>query len=281
MDENHKTFNILSHLILIFGVIIITFPIYFGFIASTHSLQSILHGKSGILPGSDFIKNYLEILSPNKKILPGISIWNLLLNSLFVTLLITFGKTAISIISAYAIVYFKFPFQKSAFAMIFLTLMLPIEVRIVPTYQMASNLNLLDTYQGLSVPLIASATATFLFRQFFMSIPDELCEAARIDGAGPIRFFWDTVLPLSKTSIAALFVILFIYGWNQYLWPLLITTKQSMNTIIIALTQMISHDGTTPWHFVMGVAFIAMIPPVFVVIFMQKWFVKGLIDSEK
>lgn len=281
MDENHRTLNILPHFILIFGIVIVIFPIYFGFIASTQNLQNILHGNIGILPGTDFVKNYLEILSPEKKILPGISIWNLLLNSLFVTLLIAFGKIVISIISAYAIVYFKFPFQKSAFAIIFLTLMLPIEVRIVPTYQMASNLNFLDTYQGLSIPLIASATATFLFRQFFMSIPDELCEAARIDGAGPIRFFWDTILPLSKTSIAALFVILFIYGWNQYLWPLLITTKQSMNTIIIALTQMISHDGTVPWHHVMGVAFIAMIPPILVVIFMQKWFVKGLIDSEK
>jgi sn-glycerol 3-phosphate transport system permease protein len=281
MNENLKTSNIIPHIILIIGVIVVAFPIYFGFIASTQNIESILHGKSGIIPGSDFVNNYLEILSPDKKILPGISIWRLLLNSLIVTLLITFGKTAISIISAYAIVYFKFPFQKVAFAIIFLTLMLPIEVRIVPTFQMASNLNLLDSFQGLSVPLIASATATFLFRQFFMSIPNELCEAARIDGAGPIRFFWDTVLPLSKTSIAALFVILFIYGWNQYLWPLLITTKQSMNTIIIALTQMISHDGTTPWHLVMGVAIIAMIPPICVVILMQKWFVKGLIDSEK
>lgn len=281
MNESYKISSVITHLILIFGVIIITFPIYYGFISSTHSLQSILHGNVGIIPGRNFLSNYAEILSPDKKILPGISIWKLLLNSLFVTLLITFGKTTISILSAYAIVYFKFPFQKFAFAIIFLTLMLPVEVRIVPTYQMASSLNLLDTYQGLSVPLIASATATFLFRQFFMSIPDELCEAARIDGAGPIRFFWDTVLPLSKTSIAALFVILFIYGWNQYLWPLLITTKQSMNTIIIALTQMISHDGTTPWHLVMGVAFIAMVPPVLVVVLMQKWFVKGLIDSEK
>ncbi|APJ04986.1 sn-glycerol-3-phosphate ABC transporter permease UgpE [Silvanigrella aquatica] len=281
MDKNFKLSNAIAHLILIIGVIIITFPMYFGFVASTQSVEAILHGNSGILPGNYFVENYLEIFSPNKNILPGISIWHLLFNSLFVTLLITFGKTAISIISAYAIVYFKFPFRNTAFALIFLTLMLPVEVRIVPTFQMASNLNLLDSYQGLSVPLIASATATFLFRQFFMSIPDELCEAARIDGAGPVRFFWDTILPLSKTSIAALFVILFIYGWNQYLWPLLITTKQSMSTIIIAVTQMITSDGKTPWHLVMGVAFIAMIPPVLVVILMQKWFVKGLIDSEK
>lgn len=278
---NKKILGMLPHFILIIAVVLVVFPIYFGFIASTQSLQSIMQGKSGLFLGEDFIKNYLEIISPEKKIFPGASIWHLLLNSLFVTLLITFGKTIISILSAYAIVYFKFPLQKSAFAMIFLTLMLPIEVRIVPTFQMAVHLNLLDTYQGLSIPLIASATATFLFRQFFMSIPDELCDAARIDGAGPIRFFWDVVLPLSKTTIAALFVILFLYGWNQYLWPLLITTKQNMNTIIIAITQMITYDGTTPWHLLLGVAFIAMIPPVFIVILMQKWFVKGLIDSEK
>ncbi|KAB8030959.1 sn-glycerol-3-phosphate ABC transporter permease UgpE [Fluviispira multicolorata] len=281
MEENQKFSTALSHFILIIGIIIITFPIYYALVTSSQSLQTVLSGKTTLLPGGNFLENYKEIFSTNKNIIQGISIWRLLLNSLIVTICITFGKTIISIMSAYAIVYFKFPFQKTAFALIFLTLMLPIEVRIVPTFQMASSLNFLDSYQGLSVPLIASATATFLFRQFFMSIPDELCEAARIDGAGPLRFFFDTILPLSKTSIAALFVILFIYGWNQYLWPLLITTKQSMGTIIIALTQMIANDGTTPWHLVMGVALIAMLPPILVVVLMQKWFVKGLIDSEK
>jgi sn-glycerol 3-phosphate transport system permease protein len=266
---------------LILGTIIIIFPIYFCFIASTESIQNILHGKIGLIPGTQLFENYLEILNPEKNILPGISIWKLLLNSLITTILITIGKTVISILSAYSVVYFDFPFKKTLFFLIFITLMLPIEVRIVPTFQMASNLNLLDSFQGLSIPLIASATATFLFRQFFMTIPDELCEAAKIDGAGPLHFFWDIVFPLSRTTIAALFVILFIYGWNQYLWPLLITTKQSMNTIIIALTQMISPDGATPWEKVMGVAIIAMLPPIFVVVFMQKLFVKGLIDSEK
>ncbi|RDB36125.1 MAG: sn-glycerol-3-phosphate ABC transporter permease UgpE [Spirobacillus cienkowskii] len=281
MFNNFKKTYFLTNFILIFGTIIIVFPIYFCFIASTESIQNILHGKIGLIPGTQLFKNYLEILNPEKNILPGISIWKLLFNSLITTVLITIGKTVISIISAYSIVYFNFPFKKTLFFLIFITLMLPIEVRIVPTFQMASNLNLLDSYHGLSIPLIASATATFLFRQFFMTIPDELCEAAKIDGAGPLHFFWDIVFPLSRTTIAALFVILFIYGWNQYLWPLLITTKQSMNTIIIALTQMISPDGATPWEKVMGVAVIAMLPPIFVVVFMQKLFVKGLIDSEK
>lgn len=281
MNYNQKINNFLSHLVLIFGTIIIIFPIYFCFVTSTETLQNIIHGSVGMFPKSYLVNNYSDILLTNPEIIQGITIWKLLLNSFIVTLLITSGKISISIISAYAIVYFKFKFQKLAFSLIFLTLMLPIEVRIVPTFQMASNLNLLDTYQGLSIPLIASATATFLFRQLFLSIPNELCEAAKIDGAGPIRFFLDILIPLSKTSIAALFVILFIYGWNQYLWPLLITTKQSMNTIIIALTQMIAHDGTTQWNKVMAVAIISMAPPLTVVIIMQKWFVKGLIDSEK
>lgn len=281
MYYNQKINSVIAHTILILGTAIIIFPIYFCFISSTETLQNIIHGNSGITPGKNLLLNYQEIFFEKKDIIQGVSIWRLIFNSLIVTLLITFGKISISIISAYAIVYFKFRFKNLAFGLIFLTLMLPIEVRIVPTFQMASNLNLLDTYQGLSIPLIASATATFLFRQYFLSIPNELCEAAKIDGAGPLRFFIDIVLPLSKTSIAALFVILFIYGWNQYLWPLLITTKQNMNTLIIGLTQMISHDGTTQWNLVMATAMIAILPPILVVILMQKWFVKGLIDSEK
>lgn len=281
MYYNQKINIVIAHTILILGTAIIIFPIYFCFISSTETLQNIIHGNSGITPGKNLLLNYQEIFFEKKDIIQGVSIWRLIFNSLIVTLLITFGKISISIISAYAIVYFKFRFKNLAFGLIFLTLMLPIEVRIVPTFQMASNLNLLDTYQGLSIPLIASATATFLFRQYFLSIPNELCEAAKIDGAGPLRFFIDIILPLSKTSIAALFVILFIYGWNQYLWPLLITTKQNMSTLIIGLTQMISHDGTTQWNLVMATAIIAILPPILVVILMQKWFVKGLIDSEK
>jgi sn-glycerol 3-phosphate transport system permease protein len=185
-------------------------------------------------------------------------------------------------LSAFAVVYFRFPLRTLAFWMIFVTLMLPVEVRILPTYKVVSDLGMLDTYAGLTIPLIASATATFLFRQFFLTIPDELAEAARIDGAGPMRFFWDVVVPLSRTNIAALFVILFIYGWNQYLWPLLVTTQEEMYTTVIGIKRMISGgDAATDWNLVMATAVLAMLPPALVVILMQKWFVKGLVDSEK
>ncbi|XQU70335.1 sn-glycerol-3-phosphate ABC transporter permease UgpE [Cupriavidus sp. H18C1] len=207
----------------------------------------------------------------------------MLMNSMIMALGISLGKIAISIISAFAVVYFKFPLRKTFFWMIFITLMLPVEVRILPTYEVVSDLGMLDSYVGLTVPLIASATATFLFRQFFLTIPDELAEAARIDGAGPMRFFLDVLLPLSKTSIAALFVIQFIYGWNQYLWPLLITTQKSMIPVVVGVTQMISRSGdaATEWNLVMATVLLAMIPPAVVVILMQKWFVKGLVETEK
>jgi sn-glycerol 3-phosphate transport system permease protein len=206
----------------------------------------------------------------------------MMVNSLVMALIIPIGKIAISIISAFAIIYFRFPLRNFFFWMIFITLMLPVEVRILPTYKIVSDLGMLDSYMGLTLPLIASATATFLFRQFFLTIPDELAEAARIDGAGPMRFFFDVVLPLSKTSIAALFVIQFIYGWNQYLWPLLITTQESMYTTVIGIKRMISGgDAATEWNLVMATAMLAMVPPAIVVIVMQKWFVKGLVETEK
>jgi sn-glycerol 3-phosphate transport system permease protein len=206
----------------------------------------------------------------------------MLFNSLVMALMIAFGKIAISLLSAYAIVYFDFRFRMLFFWMIFITLMLPVEVRILPTYEVVAKLNMLDSYWGLSIPLIASATATFMFRQTFLSVPDELLEAARIDGAGPMRFFFDILLPISRTSIAAMFVILFIYGWNQYLWPLLITTDKSMYTIVMAIKQMMEALEETPqWHYIMMTAFLAMIPPVIVVITMQKLFVKGLTETEK
>jgi sn-glycerol 3-phosphate transport system permease protein len=206
----------------------------------------------------------------------------MLLNSFVMAMTIACGKIAISIISAYAIVYFRFPFRMPAFWLIFVTLMLPVEVRIYPTYKVAADLNLLDTYSGLTLPLVASATATLLFRQFFMTVPDELVEASRIDGAGPFRFFWDTLLPLSRTNMAALFVILFIYGWNQYLWPLLITTRDDMQTIVIGIKKMIvTSDALTEWQLVMATAMLAMLPPVAVVVLMQKLFVRGLVETEK
>ena len=206
----------------------------------------------------------------------------MMFNSLVMALVIAIGKIAISIVSAFAIVYFRFPLRHFFFWMIFITLMLPVEVRIIPTFKVVSDLGMLDSYAGLTLPLIASATATFLFRQFFMTVPDELLEAARIDGAGPMRFFFDVLLPLSRTSIAALFVIQFIYGWNQYLWPLLITNQESMYTVVIGIKRMIvGGDALTEWHLVMATAMLAMLPPALVVLLMQRWFVKGLVDTEK
>jgi sn-glycerol 3-phosphate transport system permease protein len=201
--------------------------------------------------------------------------------SLASALIIAIGKIAISLLSAFAIVYFRFPFKNLVFWMIFVTLMLPVEVRIGPTYQVIADLRMLNSMAGLTIPLIASATATFLFRQFFMTVPDELVEAARIDGAGPMRFFRDVLLPLSKTSMAALFVIQFIYGWNQYLWPLLVTTEESMYPIVMGIKRLIGGEVYIEWNVVMATAILAMLPPAVVVILMQKWFVKGLVDTEK
>jgi len=195
---------------------------------------------------------------------------------------IALGKIAISIIAAYAVVYFKFPLRMTFFWMIFITLMLPVEVRILPTYEVVAGLGLLNSYAGLTIPLIASATATFLFRQFFLTVPDELAEAARIDGAGPLRFFRDVLLPLSRTSIAALFVIQFIYGWNQYLWPLLVTTNEDYYTVVMGISRMVNVvDAAAKWNLVMAVTLLALIPPVIVVVIMQRQFVKGLVETEK
>jgi sn-glycerol 3-phosphate transport system permease protein len=201
--------------------------------------------------------------------------------SLITALIIPLGKITMSMLSAFAIVYFRFPFRNLVFWMIFVTLMLPVEVRIGPTYEVVASLGMLNTYAGLSIPLIASATATFLFRQFFLTVPDELAEAARIDGAGPMRFFWDVLLPLSRTSIAALFVIQFIYGWNQYLWPLLMTTSEDMYPVVMGIKRLIGGDSYTEWNVVMATAILAILPPAVVVMLMQKWFVKGLVDTEK
>jgi sn-glycerol 3-phosphate transport system permease protein len=206
----------------------------------------------------------------------------MMLNSFVMALVITAGKIAVSIVSAYAVVFFRFPLRMFFFWMIFITLMLPVEVRIIPTFKVVSDLKLINTFAGLTVPLLASATATLLFRQFFLTIPDELVEAAKIDGAGPLRFFREVLVPLSRTNIAALFVILFIYGWNQYLWPLLITTSRSMDTIVIGITKMIgTGDAQTDWNLIMATTVMALLPPVAVVVFMQRWFVKGLIETEK
>ena len=203
-------------------------------------------------------------------------------NLSLMALIIAVGKITISMLSAFAVVFFRFPFRMTCFWLIFITLMLPVEVRLIPTFQVMVNLHLTDTMTGLTLPLIASATATLLFRQFFLTIPDELAEAARLDGAGPLRFLRDVVLPLSRNSIAALFVILFIYGWNQYLWPLLVTTQPDYYTVVMGIQRIARAVDSEPvWNLVMGVAVMAMLPPVIVVVAMQKLFVRGLTETEK
>jgi len=284
MIENRPLLTFVSHLALAIGVAIVAFPIYITFVASSLAPDEVLQSPMPMLPGSHLIENYRQVISQGTTSanVASAPVGRMMWNSLVTALLIACGKIAISLLSAFAIVYFRFRFRALAFWMIFVTLMLPVEVRILPTYKVVSDLNMLDTYAGLTIPLIASATATFLFRQFFLTIPDELAEAARIDGAGPLRFFWDVVVPLSRPNIAALFVILFIYGWNQYLWPLLVTTDESMYTTVIGIKRMIAGgEAATEWNLVMATAMLAMLPPALVVLLMQKWFVKGLVDSEK
>ncbi len=283
MVERRATLGVLAHVVMILGVLIVAFPLYLAFIASTHTAQDIVQAPMPLLPGSNFWETYRTALfgggAGGGSAAP---VARMMWVSLVTALIITFGKISISLLSAFAIVYFRFPFKGFFFWAIFVTLMLPVEVRIGPTYQVVSDLGMLNSYAGLTIPLIASATATFLFRQFFMTVPDELIEAARMDGAGPMRFFWDILLPLSKTSIAALFVIQFIYGWNQYLWPLLATTSEDMYPVVIGIKRMISGgDAGNEWNVVMATAILAMLPPALVVILMQKWFVKGLVDTEK
>ncbi len=283
MVERRASLGILAHAIMILGMLIVAFPLYLAFVASTHAAQEIVQAPMPLLPGGHFWENYSAALTGHgggagSNAPVGRMMWV----SLVTALVITFGKIAVSLLSAFALVYFRFPFRGLFFWAIFVTLMLPVEVRILPTYKVVSDLGMLNSYAGLTIPLIASATATFLFRQFFLTVPEELVEAARIDGAGPMRFFWDILLPLSKTSIAALFVIQFIYGWNQYLWPLLATTSEDMYPVVVGIKRMIAGgDSGNEWNIVMATAIMAMLPPAIVVILMQRWFVKGLVDTEK
>jgi sn-glycerol 3-phosphate transport system permease protein len=280
--ERRRLGDLIPHVVLLIGVAVVAFPVYLCFVGSTHPQSIIANGQMPIVPGPLFLETYYKTLFVGTSGTTREPVSNMLVNSLVMATVIAVGKIVISIVSSYAVVYFRFPFRMAAFWLIFMTLMLPVEVRIYPTYKIAADLRLLDSYAGLTIPLIASATATLFFRQFFMTIPDELIEASKLDGAGPFRFFKDTVLPLSKTNIAALFVILFIYGWNQYLWPLLITTRDDMQTIVIGIKKMIvTADALTEWNVVMATAMLAMLPPVAVVILMQRWFVKGLVETEK
>jgi len=282
MVERRRFGNLIAHLILLLGVVVVAFPVYLCFVGSTHEQSVIANGRMPVTPGSLLWSTYYKTIFVGSSGSTREPVVTMLLNSFIMASVIAIGKIAISILSAYAVVYFRFPLRMTAFWLIFMTLMLPVEVRIYPTYKIASDLSMLDSYAGLTIPLIASATATLFFRQFFMTIPDELIEASKLDGAGPFRFFKDTVLPLSRTNIAALFVILFIYGWNQYLWPILITTRDDMQTIVIGIKKMIvTADALTEWNVVLATAMLAMLPPVVVVVLMQRWFVKGLVETEK
>ncbi len=282
MIENRPGLKIFCHAMLLAGVATVALPIWITFVASTHTAERMLEVPLPLLPGGHLFENYRTVLVKGVEGASTAPMSRMLLNSLVMALCISVGKIAISLLSAFAIVYFRFPLRMTFFWLIFITLMLPVEVRIFPTYKVVAELHLIDSFPGLILPLIASATATFLFRQFFLTIPDELTEASRMDGAGPVRFFWDVVAPLSRTNMAALFVILFIYGWNQYLWPLLVTTQESMYTAVIGIKRMIpGGDASVDWNLVMSAAMLAMLPPALVVLLMQKWFVKGLVETEK
>ncbi len=263
------------HLFLIVAVLLICFPLYYAFVLSTQSMEEVMVTPQKLWPSGHLLENYVKIWN-------RIDMGRLLFNSAVVALAVSLGKIAISIISAFAIVYFNFRGKQFFFWMIFVTLMLPVPVRIISTYQVVSELGWVDTYMGLVIPLIASATATFLFRQFYLTIPDELVDAAKIDGSGPLRFLWSVLLPNSGPSIAALFVVMFIYGWNQYLWPLMVTNSDKMKVVVVGIASTIP-TGTQPpeWNLVMAVAMMALIPPVLVVLFMQRWFMHGLLETEK
>ena len=282
MVENRPWMAWITHLVLLGGVLLVAFPLWVAFVASTHPGQNLLSGVMPLLPGDRLFENYATVLGVGLKASGGVPVGLMMWNSTVMALSIAVGKIAISIISAYAIVYFRFPFRMLCFWTIFVTLMLPVEVRILPTYEVVAQLGMLNSYAGLSIPLIASATATFLFRQFFMTVPDELTEAARVDGAGPLKFFRDILIPLSRTNLAALSVILFIYGWNQYLWPLLVTTDESYYTVVMGIQRMANAGEEQPlWNLIMATAILAMLPPVMVIIGMQRLFVRGLVETEK
>ena len=282
MVERRPLLSVASHLVLMAGVAVVALPLYVAFVASTLSFDQVITVPMPMLPGTHALDNYARVLSHGSTQGSTAPVAPMMWNSLVMALSIAIGKIAISMLSAFAIVYFRFPLRKTCFWLIFVTLMLPVEVRIFPTYAVVAQLHMVDTYAGLTLPLIASATATFLFRQFFLTVPEELAEAARIDGAGPLRFLKDVIVPLSRTNIAALFVIMFIYGWNQYLWPLLVTTQESMYTVVIGIKRMMAGgDAATEWQLVMATAVLALLPPVAVILVMQRWFVKGLVEAEK
>ena len=283
MIERNRWLSLVTHLVLCTGVVVIVFPIYLALVGATHSAQEMAQSPIPIWFGSEGFTNFKTILmGEGSGVTTQLPVSRMMWVSLVTALCIAFGKITISLLSAFAIVYFQFPFRKTVFWGIFITLMLPVEVRIAPTYKVIADFGMVNSFAGLTIPLIASATATFLFRQFFLTVPDELAEAAKMDGAKPMRFFWDVLIPLSKTSMAALFVIQFIYGWNQYLWPLLMSTEERMYPIVMGIRNMTAGaDSQVQWNLAMATAILALLPPALVVVLMQKWFIKGLVDTEK
>lgn len=271
------TYRVLSHALLCVFILVMLLPLYLALVAASHEASAMMQAPLPVLPGRSLWANIHTVVTEGLAVTGGEPITRMLVNSLLMALAIASGKIILALTSAFALVYFDFPFKKLCFALIFATMMLPVEVRIVPTFQVVASFGLLNSFSGLTLPLLASATGTFLFRQFFMTIPKELVDAAKLDGAGPVRFFFDVVLPLSTTQIAALFVILFVYGWNQYLWPLVITTETKMATIVMGIRYLAGVADQVPqWNYIMTVALIALIPPCMVVVLMQRWFEKGL-----
>ena len=276
---NRSRPDFVAHAMLALGVFLFAMPVWLVLAGSTQDSNAITRGELSLVPQVSGLSVYPRVLTHGT--MGAEPVWHMLMISFGMAICIAFGKITISILSAYAVVFFRFPFRKVAFWLIFVTLMLPVEVRIIPTYSVMATFGLINSFTGLWVPLIASATATLLFRQVFVAIPDELLEAARMDGAGPLRFLRDIVIPVSGANIAALFVILFVYGWNQYLWPLLVATDPGLDTIVIGLVKMIGVETQTDWSAVMATAVLALLPPVAVVVLMQRWFVAGLTEGEK
>ncbi len=282
MVGGSATEQVFRHAMLLFGGVLILGPIWIAFVASTLDPADILSRAVPLVPGAHGVETYTNVLTKGYARGGTPPLWLMLANSTFVALAVAIGKITISILSAFAIVYFRFPGRMLAFWLIFITLMLPVEVRILPTFEVIAHLGLVNSYWGLTVPLMASATATFLFRQFFLTVPREIADAARLDGARPLAFLWHILIPMSRTSIAALFVILFVYGWNQYLWPLLVTTEPRYYTIVMGIQRLVAVPDSTPtWHTIMATATLALLPPAVVVVLMRRTFVRGLVDSEK
>jgi sn-glycerol 3-phosphate transport system permease protein len=305
MIERSPYFDFFTYLAMAIGAFLVIVPFWITFVAGSQSLQEVNQVPISLLPSSHLWEN-LEMAWARADLGPK------MINSFIVAIGVTVGKIVLASISAFAIVFFNFRGRMISFWLIFITLMLPLEVRIVPTYAIAANAllpfqtildvvgiswlvnavsglqvslnwNLLNSYTGLILPLVATATGTFLYRQFFMTIPDELIEASKMDGAKPVEFFVDVLLPLSRTNMLALATIMFVSSWNQYLWPLLVTTdRANFGTVVMQLKALIPDQyGTPDWNVTMAGALIIMLPPLLVVAFMQRWFVRGLISRDK